>query len=133
MFKLRYFSYSLYNQNSMSKTAPKNIKLYIVIQNIPLWISTALDLALLLMAARYYSIYVFGILFCSLKVFLFLILAVLNYQILQFSSKKYPLFTSNFIFLFSPLDLIYAQKVTKGTKYKNINKYTKNRICGISG
>ena len=85
------------------------------------------------MAACKFSKYVFGSQLCSFKFFLFPILAVLNSQIFQFSSKKSILFTSNFIFQLSPLDLIYAQKVTKGTKYINIEKYTKNRICGISG
>jgi threonine/homoserine efflux transporter RhtA len=67
----------------MSYTAPKNIKLYVIIQNIPLGISTALDLTLLLMVARIFSIYVFGIHFCSFKLFLFPILAVLKSQIFQ--------------------------------------------------
>jgi hypothetical protein len=67
----------------MSYTAPKNIKLYIVIQNIPLRFSTALDLTLLLLAAGVLLIYVFGIIFCSFKFFLVPVLAVLNFQIFQ--------------------------------------------------
>ena len=67
----------------MSYTAPKNIKLYVIIQNIPLGISTALDLTLLLMVARIFSIYVFGSQLCSFKLFLFPILAVLDSQNLQ--------------------------------------------------
>ncbi len=82
----------------MSYTVPKTIKLYIISQNIPLRISTPLDLTLLLTVAYILSKYVFGCYICSFDLILFPILVVLNSKIFQDSPKKYVLLTSNFDF-----------------------------------